>query len=64
MSQVDRIVSYLNSHDMVSGQPTVISHSEQRIKVRSVVSDASGACEVVEEIIPATMSAARNWLGY
>ena len=59
-----KIVAFLNRHDVGFGSATVESFTDKTITVRTVEYHADGTeCEVTE-VIPATIEAARDWLGY
>lgn len=60
-------VAFLNAHKVASGyRPTVVSVSADgsTVIVRCVEHHAATGWRDVEETIPATMQAARDWLGY
>jgi hypothetical protein len=59
-----KIVAFLNRHDVGFGSATVLSSTETTITVRTVEYHADGTEREIEETIPATLQAARDWLGY
>jgi len=64
MNNVAAIIKFLNAHDVGFGSATVLSSTEDTITVRCVEYKRSGESREVKETIPATIKAARDWLGY
>lgn len=59
------LVAFLNNHSVSYPLPTVVAVEPSGIRVRTWVSKGAAVeCELVEEIIPPTFAAARDWLGY
>lgn len=63
---LDRLVEFLNGHDVASGRPTVVAVAPNgtTVTVRTEEHHEATGWRDVEETIPATMQAARDWLGY
>lgn len=59
-----RIIAYLNSHSVSSGPTCRGVTPNGRLVVVSAYTDANGGSGEQTETIPATMRAAREWLGY
>ena len=58
------VVSFLNSHTLVRGLPTVALAGEAELVVRCAVFDRDGEAKVELNAIKPTLRAAREWLGY
>lgn len=63
---IDLVVAFLNCHSVSSSGPTVVAVADDglSITVRTEMHHADTGWQSVEETIPATMRAARDWLGY
>jgi hypothetical protein len=60
----DLLVKFLNQHDVASPSATVVRTTDAGILVRTWECGPDAVWRLVEETIPATLQAARDWLGY
>ena len=58
-----QLISWINEHDLGTGGPVVREDRGETLVVASSYSEKDHSV-IVEEEIPATLSAARLWLGY
>lgn len=63
---IDLVVAFLNGHSVSNPGPTVVAMADDGLSVvvRTELHHADTGWQSVEETIPATMRAARDWLGY